>query len=322
MTDQIMKVERAFYNVFFDERGKLKRLGWNSGGYQIDYCNNVKNIFGIYNKVLGYSVFIPTIICKKDRDGKQRFFMTLDDQCALDSVFTSGSHYFSYANKIKEIEITGWSTSEIIGEFRRIMNMSNEQIMTEFCIEDMGNAFLAIALLVDDIVQKKFDSQNDYYERNIRDTYKNDYIHRFFKSTIVAHSKENQIASGFILITEDKKLDEQEVISYDILTPLEKSRMKDIKIKITEKKVHSELGKEILHMLQDRFVEKQIENGKETDEAEQMLNEQKNVDANSHATLLAVCMKEKSTDLENAGQHIVKGQGRNEKTSKSARSEQ
>ena len=174
----------------------------------------------------------------------------------------NGSCNFYKKNTVAEIDVTNWTEFEIMDEVEQMLEMSNEEIMKKFNIEDTGSAFLTIALLTDDIVQEYFDSQKMDEDQNQHSFYHGDQITRkagnikiectpwtgnelFTRINIVIERYSNMES-----ITIDNT--EREYIQLRIVTPPESGNINTTRIYVEEIVGQSELIKQILEKLEEK----------------------------------------------------------------------
>lgn len=174
----------------------------------------------------------------------------------------NGSCNFYEKNTVEKIDVTNWTEFEIMDEVEQMLEMSNEEIMKKFNIEDTGSAFLTIALLTDDIVQEYFDSQKMDENQNQHSFYHGDQITRkagnikiectpwtgnelFTRINIVIERYSNMES-----ITIDNT--EREYIQLRIVTPPESGNINTTRIYVEEIVGQSELIKQILEMLEEK----------------------------------------------------------------------
>ena len=265
---------------------------------------------GFKNKKLidikGRNAFRVAIICerKRGKDGKKskEYYITVDDANQFKQDYQNGIYSFSKANKIEKIRITGKSKKEIMKEIKSILELSNIDLMKKFNITDLGNSFLPIALLVDDTVQEHFeseeewDSESENIDNDEKKLYWYDYriIVRDNNCVSVLQSYKNDVCYLIIL-----KKSNGETKCTDWL----KYKIQEGQIEMDIRKLSSELGEQILQMLQERFEVKMIVKKEEQNEG----REANSNTPNGHATLVNACMMSKSSDLKKAGESIIEG---------------
>lgn len=330
MKKRFEKSLKLFEDIYFPF-GELETYNYFVGDDNIQYWLKAKDKTINYgeSEIFGRSVFCPRIVCRKakpadlvfNKEKKRfvgdRFFLTLDPQGCYDSDFS----YFWDVNrqniKEREIDVTDMSKEEIMQEVEKILNMSNQQIMDRFDIKDVGSANIKIELLLDDLIY-------DYFASKQQEFISGEYGTRWGMRTIFNNGsvqqqrhvlKKTDYSEILINPEGENPFTNEDYIKYKVLNP-EENETEKIKIIIEEVNVNSELGKKILQMLQYRFVEKHIEEGQNPKEQNEMAGD----NSTTHATLLAVCMEEKSKDLEAAGRHIVEKQRRNGETLDSVKS--
>lgn len=344
-----------FEKIYFKEDELLDK-----GGYSLFYGNNKKEYSKLgrdnsalgdgVSKIIGKSAFTPrilkkTVIKDKKEVESDRYYLTLDNQGRFDHHFDQ--FYTKNSKNIQEIDITDMSKEDIMSKVEQILNMSNEEIMTMFNIQETYSTKVKIELLLDDVVQQ-------YFEQQGQEIKKKAYGPEWGIRTITDKGRVLQDSCGFdykgkstILInTEGKSEYDNNVdeISYKVLTP-EENDISKIRITIEKANVNSELGQLILQTLQERFTEREIEEKQEVAENEKPIKEQQKeyetkqttkektgaekiiefVEQNNltpHDISLALTMMlAKATDKTNAEQHIINQIDKNKETSQNVGAE-
>ena len=213
----------------------------------------------------GRSAFrIAFISYKREKYGDSLFmdlYLTIDDAGQFDHSIKDADFFLSDANNIKRIRVNTLDEKTIMEIIERVLNMTNEEVMKEFNIKDMGDDFLPIALLVDDIVQKNLEVKEGYssgdciHYSEISDVengyfYKSDLIVRKHKDALVRHENNG----GFCCITIANKRNGNFVKTDWIRYTIEEGT-----INLADNVITSKLGTEILQMLQKRFEKKKDE---------------------------------------------------------------
>ena len=234
--------------------------------FSIKKCINIK----------GKNAFRVAIIRQgKYNESGAETYLTVDDALQFDDPNTYGEYGISDNNNITKIRITKKSKEEIMQEIERILNLSNEEIMAEFNIKDMGNSFLPIALLVDDIVQRhlesNLESKKEIFLVDNKDNYDHKSIVRENKDILIQQAINDGICHVIIAKKQNNHTQNTDYIKYSI----EKNG-----IKLNVRKLTSKLGEEILQMLKERFEEKQVSDNKVVDGHRMLLQVCKEPDKN------------------------------------------
>lgn len=225
------------------------------------------------SKITGRSMFTPRVL-RKNVDGNDRYFLTLDIQGRFDHHFD----YFYQSNKdnIKEIDITEMKEEEVMQHVRGILNMSNEEVMKAFNIKRTYRPKVKLALIIDDVitdylVEQGLDDQITWRDGN-------------------PEAGINTNAAGLKIANKFRGYDEYEECSIKILYSSEEAekRMVDryyyklnnpkeediekmrVDIDLSEGEPETELGRRILSMLQERFTDRVVEGEQKGEEEPQI----------------------------------------------------
>lgn len=144
-------------------------------------------------------------------------------------------------------------------EVEKMLEMSNEEIIKKFNIQDTGSAFLTIALLTDDIVQEYFDSQkleegsNFYHSKQITRKAGNVKFECTPWTGNELFTRINIIIERYSNM-EEITIDgvEREYIVCRIVTPVESGEINTVRVYVEEIVGQSELIKQILEMLEEK----------------------------------------------------------------------
>ena len=307
MKNRFDKSLKLFEEIYFMGK-ELCTHNYFIGGDKSEYWSKAKYIDTGFSDgksaIFGRSAFCPRIICRRAKPNSikynkakgifegNRFFLTLDPQGCYDADFA----YYWDANreniKEREIDVTDMSKKDIMQEVERMLNMSNQEIMTRFNIQDVGSANIKIELLVDDLVY-------DYLESKQQDFVSGAYDSGLGIRTVFGMGSVQQRRDAIkekkyseILINPDGQdpFSYKDYIKYNVLDA-EEIDIDKIRIKIEEANVSSEMGKKILEMLQERFSEKKTKEGNVTKTQDLLFEECINLG--------------KSTDLRDAEQHLI-----------------
>lgn len=277
MEKQIKKSLALFEEIYFKPDGNFDIDGFAHKHYISSHkkYNLAKDdsFLGDNNsQIIGKSVFTPRIIerpiKKTGEDGKEtvvghKYFLTLDNQGILGHHFDS--FYGSNLRNIREIDVTNMPKQGIMEKVEQILNMSNEEIIELFNIKKTYSTKLKLALIIDDISLKYFESKGAKVTERSGDAEqyietKTDYGMIRQASEYYASNSESEIdiaesTDRFGLWTDE--------IYYKVLTP-EEDEISKIRIEINygderfkRTDVNSELGKLILDTLKERFTERE-----------------------------------------------------------------
>ena len=233
---------------------------------------------------------------KSGKDGKKsdEYYITVDDANQFKQDYQNGKYSFSKANDIMKIKITDKSKEKVMEKIEEVLKLSNEKLMKKFNITDLGNPFLPVALLVDDTVQEYFeseeewDSEGEFIDNNEKNRYWYDYrsIVRDYNCVSVQQAYKRDACDLIISKKSNGETERTDWLKYWI---------EEGKLKIEVIEISSELGEQILQMLQEKF---KVELIKEKEEYEDKQSAKiPNVDSvqgtfDPHKGLFSTCTKE------------------------------
>ena len=277
MEEQIKKSLALFEEIYFTPDGNFDIDGFAHKHYISSHkkYNLAKDdsFLGDNNsQIIGKSVFTPRIIerpiKKTGEDGKEtvvghKYFLTLDNQGIL------GHHFASFYEKnlrnIREIDVTNMPKQGIMEKVEQILNMSNEEIIELFNIKKTYSTKLKLALIIDDISLKYFESKGAKVTERSGDA--EQYIETKTDSGMIRQASEYYASNSESEIDIAESTDRfglwTDEIYYKVLTP-EEDEISKIRIEINygderfkSTDVNSELGKLILDTLKERFTERE-----------------------------------------------------------------
>lgn len=274
MIKEYRKSLEIFEEIYFDKDGNLDKTNWGAGLDKLDkedYLEKGYHNFMRISNIRGRSAFTPRIIFRPSNegcyDGNGKFFLTIEK--GLFSLQLTD--YFYKANNIREIDITDWSKEEIMEEVKKILNFSNEEIMRQFNVKDLGSPFETTALLIDDVVQNYFEDndykyrQGLYWEESITRNAKKKCENRIEREIQVDCKPEDRYESWQIIVVKefmidsDKEYYTEKKIIFEIITPETMSDIGNIQVRIKETEGKSELLDRVIDMLETKFANRQNE---------------------------------------------------------------